>query len=160
MVVDPRPRVLQLVLFTLTNDYAEEILARMQTAYAFHSALVKPDEDFDATLKRCADHVHFAVLLPVLSFEVPDGTNTDGVLRDATLAISTLRRGASQVGSITKLVWMRLALHIGEAIETVTTAMVEVIVRRRSLRRAPSPEQRPGHLQRRVPLDSTEQRCN
>ena len=145
-VVDARQRFLQLVLFTRTGDYSAEILAHLQTAYAFHSALVKPKKEFVATLKRCGEHVHFAVLLRFLSFEVADGPDAEDVLRDATQAISTLltapddgeaqavltevlvsllSRGESQVRAIVKLVWMRLAPHIGEAIEIVTTAMVK-----------------------------------
>ena len=76
-MVDARHRLLQLVLFTRTINYAAEIIARLQMAYAFHSTLVKPGTDFDATLERCADHVHFAVLLRFLSLEVGDGPDAE-----------------------------------------------------------------------------------
>ena len=62
-IVDARQRVMQLALFTRTNDYAADILAYPRAAYTFHSALVKTRKDYDATLKQCSDQVHFAVLL-------------------------------------------------------------------------------------------------
>ena len=68
MIVDAWQRFLQLVLSTRTIKRAAEIITRLQMAYPFNSAFVKPMKDFDATLKRCADHVHFIVLLPSLSF--------------------------------------------------------------------------------------------
>ena len=71
-----------------------------------------------------------------------------------------LRRGESQVGAITKLVWMRLAPHIGEAIEIVTTAMVAVFVATRIPSSRSVTGAKPGKLQRRVPPDATDQRCN
>ena len=65
---DARQWFLHIVLFTRTTNCAAEIITRLQMAYPFNSAFVKPMKDFDATLKRCADHVHFIVLLPSLSF--------------------------------------------------------------------------------------------
>ena len=40
-MVDARNRLLQLVLFTRTINYAAEILAHLQMSYAFHSTLAK-----------------------------------------------------------------------------------------------------------------------
>ena len=81
-IVDARNRFMQLVLFTRTINYAAEIIVDLQIAYAFHSTLAKPMKDFDATLKRCADIVHFTVLLRFLSFDVTNGPDAEDVLRD------------------------------------------------------------------------------
>ena len=52
----------------------------------------------------------------------PDDAEAQAVLTEDL--VSMLSRGEPQVRAITKLVRMRLALHIGEAIEIITTAMV------------------------------------
>ena len=81
-IVDARHRFLQLVLFTRTINHTAEIIVRLQIAYGFHTTLAQPRRDFDATLKRCADHVHFVVLLRFLSLEVGDWPDAEDVLRD------------------------------------------------------------------------------
>ena len=45
-------------------------------------------KDFDATLKRCADGVHFAVLLWFLSSLMTDQPGPYDILRDSMLTLS------------------------------------------------------------------------